>query len=225
MTSEDTGGSVVISDTSSAPGHAENSAKEIKKSMKKDGQEVYLVVFEGDETDSERWLSETELNRPDLIEQFKGQKKRARGSGHSAGAAGKKPTDARQIQEIRGLLGNGSERMFVVRFVGTDKDEAVPKAMMHKLYAKELLKYYEAHIEIAAPPVISKPPIVSSQPLMSSIPGGLMAPRPYFMPTQLMPGQMMSAGMAVHNQMNVQGQMAVPGSASFANPQIQKNQM
>jgi hypothetical protein len=205
---------------SELPGAA---AKEIKKCVKKDGQDMYLVAFEGDGADAERWLSESELDRPDLMEKFKAQKKRNRGAAQNSGDAKKPAVPARQIQEIRGILANGSERMFVVRFVGTDKDEAVPKAMMHKLYLKELVKYYEAHIEI---PAVARMPVAANTPVMPrGIPmPGVMPPRPYFMPNPAIPNMMLPSGVAP-SHINVANQVVVPNQMMMPNVGIQNNQM
>lgn len=116
--------------------------KDIKREQKKEGVDSCLVVFEGDATDAGRWVPTGSLPS-DIVAQFREQRKKKTA----------KPDDqkARKIRTIHGII-PGDDLVFVVRFRDTTKDEAVPRAIMHAQYAKELLKFYEGHMERVPPP-------------------------------------------------------------------------
>jgi hypothetical protein len=151
------------------------SIKQITRSFKNEGKEYFFAFLEGDPTETGRWMEETEINRPDLIRQFRAQKRKPRGGGSAVsgeGTAPKRQSDTRQIQQIRGIIADGADWLFVVRFAGAEKDEAVPKAVMNKHYPKQLLRFYEAHIEVPKPvvqPAQSPPPPAGSPPLPNPV--------------------------------------------------------
>lgn len=70
---------------------------------------------------------------------------------------------SRPIKEIRGILKcKMKQKTFVVVFADTEKEETVPIAQLHKYYTKELLDFYEAHIEQA--PLSQKSTAENSKP-------------------------------------------------------------
>ena len=66
----------------------------------------------------------------------------------------------RPIKEIKGVLrGKSKQKLFVVSFEDSEKDETVTITQMHKLYAKQLLLFYEEHITKCPPGTIINPDI------------------------------------------------------------------
>ena len=125
-----------MSEAAQAPGPAVCEIKE-----KKAGEDLFRVVFEGDTNAEGRWVPGSEVP-PDVLAKFN-QKVAEQEDSAKKG---------RKIKQIRGIIPQGDDMLFVVRFRESTKDEAVPRKVMHELYIADLLKFYEANMErIPAP--------------------------------------------------------------------------
>ena len=121
-----------------APPANDRQIKTIKREQKKEGVVSFLVVFEGDANEKGQWVPETQLPA-DAVKSFREQKKAKKTTSSDS--------NTRKIKEIKGIIPKGDELYFVVRFREATKDEAIPKAVMHSTYTKDLLKFYESHME------------------------------------------------------------------------------
>jgi hypothetical protein len=117
----------------------------IKASRVKDGQTEYLVICEGGQDSRGQWVASAKLDAPQALANFQHREQKKQARAKRAPAAD--PGGPRQLKEIRGLIPDGETWSFVVRFVDGTRDEAVPKATMRTNYPKQLLKFYESHIQ------------------------------------------------------------------------------
>jgi hypothetical protein len=115
--------------------------KRIKKSRVKEGQNEYLVVYEGDEKEKGTWLPEARID-PQHLSAF--QEKRRTKPAAEDGVP--RPPGPRVIKEIRGVIPEGDTWRFVVRFSDSPKDESVSRADMRSTYPKQLVRFYETHL-------------------------------------------------------------------------------
>jgi hypothetical protein len=123
----------------------------IKKSRTRQGEEQFLVVFQGDADESGRWISQADLNAPGLLAEYQEKKamrvpKKSPPDGEEGGSTGKR-AQSRLIREIRGVIPDGIQWQFVVRFADSEQDEVVSREVMHRSYASQLLRFYESNIE------------------------------------------------------------------------------
>mgnify|MGYP002474567309 CR=1 FL=1 len=136
------------------PSPSQHIVKSIKKDRHKKGIHQMLVVYEEDKNDNGHWVAVSELNCPDLVSQFLDQKKdqKDKNDPNEAGKQGnpqkKTNNNLRAIKEIRGMIASPKYKfIYVVEFSDSPTDEYISWADMRKHYSKQLLKFYESHIE------------------------------------------------------------------------------
>lgn len=129
--------------------------KYIKKDRKKKNVEQMLVVFQNDKNDVGRWINVSELNCPQLIEEYWERKKQMKESninnannGEDKQPGSTKKTGNRSIKEIIGMIPSDEYKyIYAVNFNDSTNEEYIPWKEMRKQYPKQLLKYYESHID------------------------------------------------------------------------------
>lgn len=135
--------------------------KYIKKDRRKKGVEQMLVIFQNDKNDIGRWIDVSELNCPQLIEEYWERKKQMKESNlnneSSEKQSSSKNTGTRTIKEIVGMIPSQEHKyIYAVIFNDAAAQEYVLWKEMRKYYSKQLLKFYESHIDqdnfIIAPP-------------------------------------------------------------------------
>ena len=151
--------------------------KYIKKDRRKKNVEQMLVVFQNDKNDIGRWIDVSELNCPQLIEEYWIRKKQMKESNlNNANNNGDKQsnpkkTGARAIKEIIGMIPSQEHKyIYVVTYNDSTTEDYKLWKEMRKHYSKQLLKFYESHIDqenfIIAPPS-SISPIIQDVPQIS----------------------------------------------------------
>lgn len=113
----------------------------ILKDRRKLGEEQLLVVYSHEKGEKGHWVPQASLDCQELIDEYFAKKAKDK-------SEGSKKSQARQIVEICGIIPkDGKIFSFEVLFKDTGKKEIVPVSTMHKHYTKQLLSFYESHIE------------------------------------------------------------------------------
>lgn len=118
-----------------------NIVSKIMKDRRKHGEEQLLVVYSHEKGDKGHWVPRASLDCHELIDEYFVQKSKNKPEGN-------KKFQTRQIAEICGIIPkDGKIYSFEVLFKDSSKKEFVSVQNMHKHYAKQLINFYEAHIE------------------------------------------------------------------------------
>jgi hypothetical protein len=117
----------------------------IKKARLKDGRTEYFVKFAGNDGGRGAWLSPAQIDPPSLIDAFRAKSRSDPPFEMSADPS------VHEIKEIQGIIPQGDTWSFLVRFSDSNKDELLSRADMRARYPRQLVRFYESHLEHGDP--------------------------------------------------------------------------